>query len=219
MALQSTNTRTSEVSTLYAGRVVEIRKYVDRRNHSDTLDYSDFRDTNVTEALVYVGRSGSKWSYRRLSALEDGAVMDESDHVAELPIQDRFAWVDCTNLFVWRGSDHREATVDAEAFNNAELVEDFAAWQAYTAEQVRLTEERRIASEKATKARREEEERNRPEKGKKMIVAKGRKVPVGFVGTVAYVSGSGSVLLKADHEWQDRKSQGTWVSANNLRAR
>lgn len=52
-----------------------------------------------------------------------------------------------------------------------------------------------------------------------MIVAKGRKVPLGTVGTVAYISSSGSVLLKADSEWQDRKAQGTWVSGANLRAR
>ena len=62
-------------------------------------------------------------------------------------------------------------------------------------------------------------ELNRPVKGKRMVVAKGRKVPVGFAGTVAYVSGSGSVLLKADAEWQDRKAQGTWVPAANLKAR
>lgn len=82
----------------------------------------------------------------------------------------------------------------------------------------KLAEAQRARDEAARKAR-AEEEKNRPVKGKQMVVAKGRKVPVGFVGTVAYVSGSGSVLLKADHEWQDRKAQGTWVDARNLRAR
>ena len=77
----------------------------------------------------------------------------------------------------------------------------------------------RRARDEADRARRAEEEKNRPVKGKKMVVARGRKVPLGTVGTVAYVSGSGSVLLKADHEWQDRKAQGTWVDARNLKAR
>lgn len=85
----------------------------------------------------------------------------------------------------------------------------------------KVEEERSARAEEKRKAR-AEEERNRPEKGKKMVVAKGRKgrnVHGGFAGTVAYVSGSGSVLLKADNEWQDRKAQGTWVNARNLIAR
>jgi len=219
MALQETNTRTQEVTTLYMGRVVEIRTYVDRRNHSDTLDYSDYRDTNITEALVYVGRRGPKSTYDRLDSVAGrrSSWSLETDDV-DLEVQARFAWVDCTNLFVWRGSDHREATVDAEAFDNAELVEDFAAWKAYVAEQVRLDAERRIASAKAEKERREEEERNRPVKGKRMEVFKGRKVPVGTVGIAAFIHANGGVLLKNEDEWQDRKAQGIWVNTGNLRA-
>lgn len=58
-----------------------------------------------------------------------------------------------------------------------------------------------------------------PEVGKKMVVVKGRKVPKGTEGTVAYVNREGSVLLKKDHEWQDRKAQGVWVTATYLKAR
>lgn len=219
MAIQSTNTQTKVVSAFYTGRVVEVRNYVATRNHSDTLDYSDYRSTNVTEALVYVGRTGSEYAYRRRDALEGGRPVDESDKVRELKVNERFHWVDCTNLFVWRGSDHREASVDAGAFDNAELVEDLAAYKAHVAEDVRIAAEKHAAYEKAAKEAREEEERNRPVKGKKMIVVKGRKVPKGFVGTVAFVSGTGNVLLKDDAEWQDRKAPGTWVSATNLASR
>jgi len=69
-------------------------------------------------------------------------------------------------------------------------------------------------------ARFREEERNRPTVGKQMIVFKGRKVPLGTVGTVAHVSGSGdSALLKPDNAWQDRKTDGVWVPIANLKAR
>lgn len=64
---------------------------------------------------------------------------------------------------------------------------------------------------------RAEEERNRPVKGKKMEVFKGRKVPVGTRGTVAFVR-DGSVLLKDDAIWQDRSAPGVWVPVGNLRA-
>lgn len=64
-----------------------------------------------------------------------------------------------------------------------------------------------------------EAERNRPVKGKKMVVTRGRKVPLGTVGTVAYVSASGGVLLKGDDVWQDRLASGFWVDAKNLKAR
>jgi hypothetical protein len=63
-----------------------------------------------------------------------------------------------------------------------------------------------------------EEERNRPTVGKRMIVVRGRKVPVGHQGTVAYINREGSVLVKADHEWQDRKAGGVWVPAAYLKA-
>ena len=219
MAIQSTNPQTKVVSTLYAGRVVEVRTYDATRNHSDTLDYTDFRTTTVTEALVYVGRTGSEYAYRRLSALEDRAVMDESDKVRELKVNERFDRVDCTNLFVWRGEDHRVATVDPEALANAEIVEDLAAYRADVAERARIAAEKRAVAEKAEKEVREEMERNRPVLGKRMEVFKGRKVPVGTIGTVAFIHYNGGVLLKNDHEWQTRKANGVWVNPENLRAR
>lgn len=80
-------------------------------------------------------------------------------------------------------------------------------------------ESTRLARDEEARKTRLEEERNRPAKGKRMEVFRGRKVPLGTVGTVAYVSGSGSVLLKDDAKWQDRKADGVWVDPRNLRAR
>lgn len=66
---------------------------------------------------------------------------------------------------------------------------------------------------------REEAERNRPVKGKKMVVVSGRKVKPGTEGTVAYVGDGGRVLLKPDHAWEDRKTDGVWVQGSYLKAR
>lgn len=63
-----------------------------------------------------------------------------------------------------------------------------------------------------------EAEKNRPVKGKKMVVTRGRKVPVGTVGVVAYVHENGNVLLKDPEIWQDRKASGQWVNASYLKA-
>lgn len=214
MAIKATDTRTKEVTTSYEGRVIDVRTYKATRNLSDTLDYSDYQTVECTDALVYFGRrvpadhKGYFWVGSKIYNAGD-----------EIPVAERFGTVDCSNHFVWRGSDHRVAEVDADFAANPEMAEDYRAWKAHHEELAREAAAKRAAYEAQEKARKEEEERNRPVPGKKMIVAKGRKVPVGFVGTVAYVSGSGGVLLKADHEWQDRKAQGTWVDARNLKAR
>jgi hypothetical protein len=208
--------------------VVDIRRFEASRNHSDTLDYSDYRTTMVTEALVYVGRKAPKYDW-----MDAG----EMNPIVEKELSDRFKWVDCTNLFTWRGSDHREPTIDvtwgcrehedctdhpelaAACFNakNAEMVEDYAAWKAHVDEKERLRQEAQIANDTARILAQAEAEKNRPVKGKKMIVVKGRKVPVGTTGVVAHISDT-SVLLKDEKSWQDRKAPGIWVSTANLRA-
>jgi hypothetical protein len=93
--------------------------------------------------------------------------------------------------------------------------EVLAAWRANMAALNKAREDRamRQIMEMA------EVERNRPVKGKRMEVFKGRKVPIGTQGTVAFVSWNGRVLLKPDHCWEDRAADGTWVDPANLRAR
>lgn len=214
MAIKATDTRTKEVTTTYEGRVLEVVKYKATRNLSDTLDYSDYQTVECTDALVYYGRAvpadhkGHYWLGSKIYNAGD-----------EIPVPERFGHVDCSNLFVWRGSDHRVAEIDANFAANPEMLEDYNAWKAYHEEQARIAAEKRAKWEAEEKVRKAEEERNRPVVGKKMRVAKGRKVPVGTVGTVAFVSGSGSVLLKDDDKWQDRKANGIWVAGSNLQAR
>jgi hypothetical protein len=69
--------------------------------------------------------------------------------------------------------------------------------------------------------RRNEAEVNQPVRGKLMVVAKaprGQKQLLGLKGIVAYVSGSGGVLLKDPSVWQDRKADGVWVPKTCLKA-
>lgn len=80
------------------------------------------------------------------------------------------------------------------------------------------------AEERAKRERAEREEAyrlrelNAPKVGKKMIVFKGRKVPQGTVGVVAYIHSNGGILLKNETEWKNRKANGVWVNADNLQA-
>lgn len=52
-------------------------------------------------------------------------------------------------------------------------------------------------------------------KGDKVVVTRGRKVPLGTIGVIAYI-GEGSVLIKDEANWQDRNANGTWVYTSNI---
>lgn len=54
-------------------------------------------------------------------------------------------------------------------------------------------------------------------KGDRVVVVRGRKVPVGTTGRVAWVSSStGGILVKDEDKWQDRSQNGVWVEPRNL---
>jgi len=54
-------------------------------------------------------------------------------------------------------------------------------------------------------------------KGDRVVVVRGRKVPVGTSGRVAWVSANtGGILVKDEDRWQDREASGTWVEPRNL---
>jgi len=231
--LKPNSTEVQEVTHLHEGRVVEVRKYLARRNVSDTLDCSDYQDVVVTEALVYFGRKVSDEPHletpRRvlrksnLNVVERWLNHHELKPGEEIPPLERLGWIDCTNTFVWRGAASLKPTVDAfplgVGLTDPDFLEDYAVWKAHTEEVARKTAEDKRVREEAQHKAQEEIERDRPVKGKKMVVFKGRKVKVGTIGTVAYVHESGRVLLKDDDKWQDRGAQGTWVSGSNLKAR
>lgn len=226
----------TSVST-YTGRVVRVRSYVGHRNHSDTLDYSDFRDTDVTEALVYMGRTTTR-----------GAWVEGEGYVRQTcarPIGERFEWVDCTNLFTWRGSpvrkpevdvdpslcsflctDHEECTGGTDAFPDkvpgiaadcfvrqyGGMAEDLAAWDVYTAEQARLAKEEVDARAAAERAAAEKAEREAPRKGRTLRVVKGRKVPVGTEGVCIWL-GDGNYGSRVG--LKDASGTVHWTAATN----
>lgn len=211
--IKVTNVVTGAETFEHVGRVVEVKKFTERRNHSDTLDYSDWRMTDCTTALVYMGRVAENDFYDWKSG---GKSVKKGD---ALSIPQRFKYVDCTNLFTWRNGTSRTAVLDDPELWSAELREDLELYKAHVAaelEQVRVQNAQREEQDRLLK---EEQERNRPVLGKKMTVVKGRKVPIGTEGTVAYISNKGTVLLKDDASWRDRKADGVWVSASNLAAR
>lgn len=78
-------------------------------------------------------------------------------------------------------------------------------------------EVRNIRQQLEREAEHARKERNKPVIGKTMKVIRGRKVPKGYIGVVAWISAkTGGVLLKDPQCWQDRTVQGVWVSPEYL---
>lgn len=168
------NTQDHVTYSLFAGRVLKVEKTVETRNWSDTLDYSDYRTTNCTYALVWLGTHGlppSKSTTRPMAHY--GSVRSPSDHMPDylaaaardLEFFEQFAWVDCTNLF----SDRNGYTLAAaeDALGGEPLMwANYIAWQAYMdsareaaaaaaakkAEAIRLVEEEKAAKAAARAA-------------------------------------------------------------------
>jgi hypothetical protein len=224
MAISETSSD-GQVTLSHVGRVVRIDRMVKRRNHSDTLDYSDWQATDCTFALVWLGEHGfAPDSYDGLPHVRtrDNS-LDGSGAARALDPWEQFAYVDCTNLFVWRGDARVTAVVDLDIVNDPRL--DPKAWMALTIWEAKRANDAKKAAEFAAeqdrleRERRAQIEKDRPVVGKRMVVKSGRKVPIGTQGTVAFISANGGVLLKDDGAWKDRKAQGTWVDPRHLRAR
>lgn len=197
MAIQVHNTYTKSSHFEHVGCVVRVYSIMKEVNLSDTLDFSDYQTVNCTYATVYLGRVG-----------KDGQ---------ELSVTERFADVNCSNHFAWRGADVRTATVDPGAMENEELVEDLAAYEGHLLG-LRFKNAEKHAEQKSFELKEKQERiKNAPVVGKKMVVVSGRKVKPGHEGTVAYVR-ENRVLLKAHNEWKDRKANGVWVEARHLKA-
>lgn len=108
--------RAGQPVTEHVGEVAAVRSYTAQRNCSDTLDYSDYQQVTVTEALVYRGRTWrGKFGFDR----------EESP----CPVEERFHWVDCTCLFTWRGSPSLTPTADPRESWVPGMAEDFTLWQ------------------------------------------------------------------------------------------
>jgi hypothetical protein len=196
--------------TLFAGRVLQVQKVTETRNWSDTLDYTDHRSTECTYALVWLGTHGvpptasgrdgrthANWESLR-DPTSPGSEYDTKPR--DLEYWEQFAWVDCTNLFTWRGSDHRVPEVDAEMGSGGEplMWANYLAWQAHqkslaaaalraAAEQkaARDAELAKEAAKKAARAAKSDAERAGVEAMMAHTPAKGSTCTVdGFTGKV-----------------------------------
>ncbi len=87
-------------------------------------------------------------------------------------------------LFTWRGENFREPTVDADFTSNPEMAEDLTMWNAWR-EGVTRGSAFKSAEQRLHEAEfKAEQERNRPVKGKRMVVTGGCKVKPGYEGTL-----------------------------------
>lgn len=196
------------VEVTFAGRVLEVVDFNATRNMSDTLDYTDFRTVPCRNALVYRGRFGrpDAWS------------MNERD----LEVHERFTWVDCSNHFTWRGADLVTAEVDADMSADTEMAEDYAAWKAHTELQARIAEVKAKVRKIEEAKRAAELERNRPVRGKSMIVSvrSGKnKAHNGKVGVVFWVREDRVGLdVTGEKDAKGYAKDPVWVNASQLRA-
>ncbi|NBZ95427.1 MAG: hypothetical protein EBR40_03185 [Proteobacteria bacterium] len=203
--------------TLYVGRVIRLETTTEVRNWSDTLDYTDKRSTTCTYALVYLGHEGKKPRHHHVG---NRAYVTDAPWYPRLPcevaaqvealdIGDRFAWVDCTNLFSDRNGYSLAPVADTMGdlllHCGVEVYDELAAWEAHhkAAAAARLAELQREAAvrkaaEEAEKAKRaaryakkqakEDALRAEAEALLARIPAKGTEVTIdGFTGKVFWV--------------------------------
>jgi len=227
--------QTFEKETLYLGRVVRVETTTETRNWSDTLDYTDMRSTTCTYALVYLGHEGKKPRHHHV-----GSRLFVTDapwyEVEALGVGDRFAWIDCTNLFADRNGYGLEPVADTFGdiilHSGAEVYDELAAWEAYhkAVAEARMAEYERVeavrkAAEEVEKAKKAAHQAKRDAKEVELkasaekllarIPAKGTEVTVdGFTGKVFWVGVSkyrGSFSARAGVK--DTKGEVVWVDA------
>ena len=235
MAIIKQDYRTFEKETLYLGRVVRVETTTETRNWSDTLDYTDMRSTTCTYALVYLGHEGKK--PRRHHVGNRLFVTDAPWYEVEaLDIGDRFAWVDCTNLFADRNGYSLAPVADTMGdlllFSGVDVYDELAAWEAYhkAAAEARLVELQRAeasrkaaeaaeqakaAARQAKKQAKEDALKAESEKLLARIPAKGTTVTIdGFTGKVFWIGVSKHYgKFNARAGVKDSKGEVVWVDA------
>ena len=152
-------TGTNTVETYFAGRVIEVRRFTETRNWSDTLDYSDYRSTECTEALVWLGTHNfPAWGTKGHPSASQSCLRPAGEHSYDAPRDleffEQFAWVDCTNLFSDRNGFTLEAEADVTQTDGTQplLWANYTAFQAYkearaAAEAAQIAENTRVWQE------------------------------------------------------------------------
>lgn len=106
--------------TEFVGRVIEVERFQDRRNMSDTLDYTDWRTVDCVRALVWLGPVGKPnnqyWTTPR-----------------PLDFHEQFVWIDCSNHFSDRMGYTLHPEVDADPLKGGDplMWANLLAWRAH----------------------------------------------------------------------------------------
>jgi hypothetical protein len=123
-------------TSFFTGRVLEVTTHTETRNWSDTLDYSDWRSTACTFALVWLGPVGVPG--RDVLQVRGRTTRDVEpsswDEARDLEFFEQFVWVDCTNLFSDRYGYALSAVVDAAFVDAAKeplMWTNYIAWKAW----------------------------------------------------------------------------------------
>ena len=230
---RTTGLNTSEL--FFEGKVLKVESTREDRNWSDTLDYSDYRATTCTWALVWLGEHGVVPSRRGFAIARPMAFIEEASWMVRQPLApaEQFAWIDCTNQFSDRHGYSLLATVDENwkqaAFGGPVMWENYLLWQA-AQEQLKVDaskafDERCIAEAKlkaaadakaAVKTAKDAALKSVAEALLTRIPAKGTVVTInGFTGKIFW-----SGVSKYRNAWnanagvKDAKGLVQWVSAS-----
>jgi hypothetical protein len=227
---QSTNVVTAQ-TIHFLGRVVRTEVVTETRNWSDTMDYTDYRSTKCIYALVYMGRHGIA-PMTRAGRTVAGVNPYPGSELRDLEVGERFAWIDCTNLFSWRGVPVLTAVVDTFDMQllhgGPEMFDDLVAWDAHQVVLQKAAAEEREAAAKAAEAQRQATIAKAEKKAAKeaqlkasaeallaRIPVKGTTVTVdGFTGKVFWTGVSkyrGAYNARAGVK--DSKGEVTWIDA------
>lgn len=230
---------------LFAGRVLRVEQTVETRNWSDTMDYTDFRNTQCTWALVWLGTFGiaperintdrPKAHWGSLLSPHDPRPDYLTPDPRELEYFEQFAWVDCTNL---HGDRMADPTTDAAPFISGDplMWANFIAWEAYmdsakrdraakaaAAEEAhRIADEKRAAATAARAAKREAKLASTRAVADGEYAAalpfKGKVVTVdGFTGTVFWMGVKAyRGTFNANAGIRNSKGEVRWIRCNQI---
>lgn len=226
-----------EASKLFfEGKVLKVESTREDRNWSDTLDYSDYRATTCTWALVWLGEHGVVPSrYRGIATARPMAQLEEADWMVRQPLAaaEQFAWIDCTNLFSDRNGYALLATVDENwkqaAFAGPIMWENYLLWQAAQEQRKvdasKAFDERKIAEAKLKAAAEAKAAVKTAKDAALKTVAEGMLARIPAKGTVVTINGfTGKIfwtgVAKYRNQWnanagvKDAKGTVQWVSAS-----
>lgn len=197
---KNTENRNFDVLSLveYAGCVIEVRTYQATRNMSDTMDYTDFRTVNCTDALVWLGPfnhpHGNKYTPAR-----------------ELEFFEQFVYIDCSNHFSDRDFQYLKAEADATKEGSPLLWANYLAWKAHKeAEANRLLLEQKMEREAREASRLAAEKKDADQKAEVETLLRDYSPTKGTTVTIDGVTGE--VFWKGV-----KKYRGRWRATVGIR--